>query len=389
MEWLRECPSLQVYISRTPNGFIRTDFHCPQRRTCGCNVAFCTKEYTQKVDLYASGTHTADSHTRSTARLSQTQKNAALNAVRASPLATGYSVHRNLGNMGPEMEVGNDKRSRASLTRLVLKERRAIMHRETGGKKMTDSVGAMVEIGNMLLLSNVIEQHNSETNPFHLDAHTVISGGYKVEGTKLFLNTTTPHLVNNMTRGLECGWPTQLHVDGAFNLCTKDFGVIGIGMNSMGARLNTVSLSLASTESADMIDEAYESSVTALHLLYAPPPIGPKLCDSPACSFCRMLKNDNTGIWKQYLASDTGKAKKFEVRKPSSDNTNIFFGWAKRKFGGHSKVFQCGAHATGHFNFSIFCYTILTSIYAQLFPSSKASSSSILVQTKTGYIFIN
>ena len=115
----------------------------------------------------------------------------------------------------------------------------------------------------------------------------------------------------------------------------------------MGARLNTVSLSLASSESAEMIDQAYESTVAALHLLYTPPPIAPKLCDNPECSFCRMLKNDNTGKWKQFLSSDAGKAKKFEVKKPSSDNTNSFFGWAKQKFGPDQKVLHCGAHATG------------------------------------------
>ncbi len=38
----------------------------------------------------------------------------------------------------------------------------------------------------------------------------------------------------------------------------KPFGVVGIGMNSMGAKLNT-ELSLASTESEEMIDASYES----------------------------------------------------------------------------------------------------------------------------------
>ena len=38
---------------------------------------------------------------------------------------------------------------------------------------------------------------------------------------------------------------------------------MGMGMNSMGAKLNTVSLSLARTESADMIDAAYECLVSA------------------------------------------------------------------------------------------------------------------------------
>ena len=91
--------------------FVRTDYHCPQRRLCNCYVAFHTKEYLYKTDPYATGTHNSESHIRSTVRLSQHQKYAVSTAVRASPLSTGYSIvksdHINLGNVG--MEVGNDK----------------------------------------------------------------------------------------------------------------------------------------------------------------------------------------------------------------------------------------------------------------------------------------
>ncbi len=69
-----------------------------------------------------------------------------------------------------------------------------------------------------------------------------------------------------------------------------------MGMNSTGAKLNTVSLSLAGTESADMINAAYECSVSALHTLYEPPPNGPKLCDDTNCGFCSMLKSIDSHI---------------------------------------------------------------------------------------------
>jgi hypothetical protein len=49
------------------------------------------------------------------------------------------------------------------------------MHSETGGKKMDGTVPAMVEIGNMLHISKLIEKDNSESD-FHLDMHTVMSG---------------------------------------------------------------------------------------------------------------------------------------------------------------------------------------------------------------------
>ncbi len=137
--------------------------------------------------------------------------------------------------------------------------------------------------------------------------HTVMSGGFNFEGSEVFMHTTTPNLLNNMPRAEECGWPTQAHFDGAFNLCSKDFGVIGMGMNSMGAKLNAVSLSLAGAGSAEMIDAAYESSVLALHTLYEPPPTGPKLCDDPNCGFCSMLKHHSSGKWKAFLATDACK----------------------------------------------------------------------------------
>ena len=308
-----------------------------------------------KIELFAAGTHTSDSHIRSSAQLTQHQKHAIKTAVGASPLSTGYSVHRNLSNVG--MNVSNDKGTRSAVSRLVRKERGIIMHAETGGKKMDESIAAMVEIGRMMHIDKVIKDHNSDSD-FHLDLHMVISGGFSFEGNEVFIHTTTAHLANNMARAEQCGWPTQLHLDGLFNVCSKDFGVLGFGMNSMGAKLNAVSFSLAGAESADMIDQAYECSVLVLHKLYEPPPTGPKLCADPKCGFCSMLKHHNSGRWKTFLESDAGKAKKFEVKKPSSDNTNTFFGWGKRKFGKQTKILQCGAHATGHMFVLFFVYVL-------------------------------
>ena len=42
------------------SGFVRIDYHCPQRRLCNCYVAFHTKEYAHKIDLFAAGTHTSE-----------------------------------------------------------------------------------------------------------------------------------------------------------------------------------------------------------------------------------------------------------------------------------------------------------------------------------------
>ncbi len=175
------------------SGFVRTDYHCHQRRLCNCYVPFHTNEYLHKTDLYAAGKHNSESHIRSTARLSQHQKYAVSTAVSVSPLSTGYSVYRNLGNVG--MEVSNDKVTLAAVSRLVRKERSKIMHAETGGKKMEETVAAMVEIRRMLHISKLIKKHNSDPD-FHLNMHTVMSGGFDFEGSEVFIHTTTPHLWN-------------------------------------------------------------------------------------------------------------------------------------------------------------------------------------------------
>ena len=59
------------------------------------------------------------------------------------------------------------------------------------------------------------------------------------------MTVSTPHMLNNLARGENCGWPTQMHFDGAFNFCDEDVSVLGIGLNSMGAHYNPVSISLA------------------------------------------------------------------------------------------------------------------------------------------------
>ena len=84
-----------------------------------------------KIELFAAGTHTSESHIRSSAQLTQHQKHAIKTAVGASPLSTWYSVHRNLSNVG--MNVSNDMGTRSAVSRLVRKERGRIMHAETGG----------------------------------------------------------------------------------------------------------------------------------------------------------------------------------------------------------------------------------------------------------------
>ena len=70
---------------------------------------------------------------------------------------------------------------------------------------MDETVAAMVEISTILHISKLIE-HNSKSD-FHLDMHTIMSGGFNFEGSEVFMHTTTQHLLNNMARAVECHGP--------------------------------------------------------------------------------------------------------------------------------------------------------------------------------------
>jgi hypothetical protein len=73
-----------------------------------------------------------------------------------------------------------------------------------------------------------------------------------------------------MARTENCGWQEQSRFDGVFNWYSKDFGMIGFGMNSIGAHFNTVSLSIVNSESKLAIStrSAYDATFVGVHLLY-------------------------------------------------------------------------------------------------------------------------
>ncbi len=71
-----------------------------------------------------------------------------------------------------------------------------------------------------------------------MDAHQVVCCGYQFKDGVRLMVLSTPSLIANMARAIECGWQTVGHWDGAFNRCNKDFGLLAFGLNRMGAHYN-------------------------------------------------------------------------------------------------------------------------------------------------------
>ena len=185
--------------------------------------------------------------------LNPKQKGAVARAARAAPLALGSQIHASMQNFSPGRHVPYDRRSRKAVARLVNKTRRDVMSARVGGIDLDGSEGAMNQLAESLSLVKFLEKHNDPDDPFHMSEHQPVCVGHQFKNGVTFMTVTTCHLLGNMARAVNAGSQTQGHFDGAFNWCKKDFGLIGFGMNSMGAHFNPVSVSIVNSESKDAI----------------------------------------------------------------------------------------------------------------------------------------
>jgi hypothetical protein len=298
--------------------------------------------------MYVSGQHTKDSHadSRRAARglLSVKQRAAVEAAVKYQPLMVGSQVHANLKNFSPGKHVPSDKRSTAAVDRLVRKERKVLMADRIPGIIVDGSNGAMVKLAQSISLARFIKKHNDPTDQYHLDEHQVFCLGFQFKDGVIFMVLANIHMLLNLARLQNTGWQRQVHWDGAFNWCTKDFGIIAVGCNSMGAHFNLVSLSIVTSESGDAIEHSWDATTKAVFSLFK----SVTLCDREECGCCEMIREQaRMPRMRELLRSENGARDHFPVDKPSSDHTKQFFSFAKKKFGADTKVQQCGQHASG------------------------------------------
>ncbi len=73
---------------------------------------------------------------------------------------------------------------------------------------------------------------------------------------------------------------------GAFNWCTKDFGIIAVGCNSIRAHFNLVLLCIVTSKSGDAIEHSWDATTKAVFSLFK----SVTLCDREERGFCEMLR---------------------------------------------------------------------------------------------------
>jgi hypothetical protein len=301
--------------------------------------------------LFVSGEHNSDSHKGGLGLLTVKQQHAIRTAVRCAPLQSGGAVHANLKNFSPGRHVPTDRRSMEAVSRLVRQERKELMAERVPGLKIDGSEGTMTKLAMSLSLKTAIERHNNKDDEYHMDAHQVVCCGYQFKDGVRLLVLSTPSLIANMARAIECGWQIQGHWDGAFNWCNKDFGLLAFGVNRLGAHFNPVSYTIANSESRVAYEYSFEATEAAFFSLYK----STRMCPNEDCSFCSMMKQPagETTFLKEYLLSEQGQSGHYHIDKPSADQSAPVHSFAKEKFG--VPVLQCGQHLTGEFrNFGSF-----------------------------------
>ena len=210
----------------------------------------------------------------------------------------------------------------------------------------------MTKLAKSLSLKTAIERQNDPDDEYHMDAHQVVCCGYQFKDGVRLMVLSTPSLIANMARAIECGWQIQGHWDGAFNWCNKDFGLLAFGLNRMGAHYNQVTITIAKSESRTAYEHSFESAEAAFFSLYK----STRICSDEECSFCTIIKQpagENT-LLKEYLLSADGQRGHYNIDRPSSDQSAPVHSFAKEKFG--KPVLQCGQHLTGEFRKFVFCF---------------------------------
>ena len=88
-------------------------------------------------------------------------------------------------------------------------------------------------------------RHNDEGDSFHLDLHEPFVTAYSVEeDSGVFIAFSTLSMLFNPLKVVNSGWQLQVQADATFRVCVEEVGLLGFGVNSLGAKSHLTVVSL-------------------------------------------------------------------------------------------------------------------------------------------------
>jgi len=184
--------------------------------------------------------------------------------------------------------------------------------------------------------------HNDEGDSFHLDLHEPFVTAYSVEeDSGVFIAFSTLSMLFNPLKVVNSGWQLQVQADATFRVCVEEVGLLGFGVNSLGAKfhLTVVSMIPQSIENKKAYLETWKSVNSSLNLLLRTHIRCPlKGCE--ACDFLHVIKTQES---VEDLFHEDGF--KLPVHVASSDNNQAFHNFATQYLG--VVPTKCCSHLSG------------------------------------------
>jgi hypothetical protein len=236
----------------------------------------------------------------------------------------------------------------------VRKERVATNSKRLYGIPLDNTYGSLQNFCEALFFQTLMQRHNeAKDDDHHLRLHQPFVIAYGIDSDVqslsgspgIFMAVSSLWMLLNIGRALNSGWEMQLQVDATFKVCTEAVGVLGFGVNSLGAHMNLVCTALIpdNRESEEMMKETWNAIRRAFHLLLT----RYKRCPIHDCMPCMAFQAVHDGAAVQELLGDDDftTRKKIPVGKAGSDNSAAFQNFARNVL--EIPASQCFSHLTG------------------------------------------
>ena len=302
------------------------------------------------------GKHTPESHSidRSIRGLKLPQKAAVASAVRVQPMASATDVRRSLNIVDKARRDAvyvSPSKGRA-MQREVAKVRREVLSEFSCGEKVDRTEGSHTRMCAKIFIKDVVAEHN-RSGGAHLQLHAPVCVGHQFSHGRTLACFSTPFLLLNAARGVNDGWPLQLHFDSTGGISDSKIDVLGITVNSLRNKSNPICLCIANQEDADGYEFMYESMEAGLFQL-----LGRTCLCSESCEVCDAIREQKVQApMRDQLRPPKKKKgppepkKKFQLPLANAlcDNTTKFSKFIHSKFPNFKgKILQCAAHLTGN-----------------------------------------
>ncbi len=171
-----------------------------------------------------------------------------------------------------------------AIGREVAKVRKEVLSEFSCGEQVNRTESSLTRICAKIFIKDLVADHNRPGSA-HLQLHAPVCVGHQFAHGSTLAYIYTPFLLLNAARGVNDGWPLQMHFDSTGGISDSKIDVLCITTNSLRNRSNPVCLAIANQEDANGHEFVYESIEAGLFQL-----VGRSYLCSGACNVCDAIR---------------------------------------------------------------------------------------------------